>query len=179
MSSIQIKAELLHTITCLQGRSFTVAELTKQYQSSPGSLHKGKKSARQFVYRNMLRMIKARLMERLPDDGGWPRYQLTKKFQFNKQANSTPAPLPNPLPKPIEADAPAEKPAKALRERLSKHRSDMLCALGEAEEYQALCKEVPELSSEAQALYNDARERSSILLGKIKALENLLPHQAG
>lgn len=37
-----------------------------------------------------------------------------------------------------------------------------------------LCKELPELSEEAQALYSEARERSALLLGKIKALESLL-----
>lgn len=50
----------------------------------------------------------------------------------------------------------------------------MLCALGEAEEYESLCKELPELSEEAQSLYSEARERSALLLGKIKALESLL-----
>lgn len=179
MNRINIKLELCHTLSGLYGKSFTVAELTKEYLDSPECLHKGKKSARQFVYRNMLRMIKTQLMERLPDDGGWPRYQLTERFQFDKLPNPTNAQPQSHVSEPNEAIAHAEKPAKALRERLSKHRSDMLCALGEAEEYQTLCKEVPELSSEAQALYNEARERSSILLGKIKALENLLPQQAG
>lgn len=50
----------------------------------------------------------------------------------------------------------------------------MLCALGEAEEYEFLCKELPELSEEAQSLYAEARERSALLLGKIKTLESLL-----
>ena len=54
----------------------------------------------------------------------------------------------------------------------------MLCAMGEAEEYSELCAVHPELCDKAQPLYNDARERSGKLLGKVKALEKLLTNQA-
>ena len=80
MSTIQIKPELLHALTELQGDSFTVAVLTTYYLDRPESPHKSKKPARQFVYRNMVRLMNAGLMEKLPDDGGWPKYQLTQKF---------------------------------------------------------------------------------------------------
>mgnify|MGYP000421597993 CR=1 FL=1 len=54
----------------------------------------------------------------------------------------------------------------------------MLCAVGEAEEYHALCSAHPGLKTQAQELYNRARERSAILLGKVKALETLLSIEA-
>ncbi len=173
-----MKPELLHAFNEIQGESFTVAELTTHYLEHPESLHKGKKPARQFIYRNMVRMMKAGLMEKLPDDGGWPRYRLTQKFRSHrpgatKKEASTSIPS-EPVPSVKPPPAPPGKPVAALRERLSKHRSDMLCALGEAEEYESLCKELPELSEEAQSLYSEARERSALLLGKIKALESLL-----
>ena len=178
MSMIQMKPELLHALTEVQGESFTVAELTTHYVEHPESLHKGKKPARQFIYRNMVRMMKSGLMEKLPDDGGWPKYQLTQKFRSHrpeaakKEASTSIA--SEPVPSVKTPSFPPGKPVAALRERLSKHRSDMLCALGEAEEYESLCKELPELSEEAQSLYSEARERSALLLGKIKALESLL-----
>ena len=53
----------------------------------------------------------------------------------------------------------------------------MLCAMGEAEEYSALCHEHPDLQEQAQTLYNQARDRSALLLGKVKALENLISQQ--
>ena len=122
-------------------------------------------------------------MEKLPDDGGWPKYQLTQKFgsqspSLKKPSSARSTLLPKAAP-PVKAkvkpkEIPPKKPVAALRERLSKHRSDMLCALGEAEEYESLCKELPEFSEEAQSLYAEARERSALLLGKIKALESLL-----
>src|SRR5690606_20254432 len=88
MSMIQMKPELLHALNEIQGESFTVAELTKHYLEHPESLHKGKKPARQFIYRNMVRMMKTGLMEKLPDDGGWPKYRLTQKFSSHHSKKS-------------------------------------------------------------------------------------------
>jgi len=179
MSTIQIKPELLHVLAALNEKSFTVAELTKHYLDHPNSLHQGKKSARQFVYRNMLRMIKAGLMDKQSDDGGWPKYKLTKGFNAQLATHSA-AQKDTASPAKESPDTPSSysdqfvKPEKMLRERLNKHRSDMLCALGEAEEYETLCQEIPGFSKEAQSLYDEARERSALLLGKIKALECLL-----
>lgn len=173
-----MKPELLHALNEFQGDSFTVAELTTHYLEHPESLHKGKKPARQFIYRNMVRMMKTGLMEKLPDDGGWPKYQLTQKFRSNQIRTTNREASPSTSPQKAAANKtpppPSKKPVAALRERLSKHRSDMLCALGEAEEYESLCKELPEFNEEAQSLYSEARERSALLLGKIKALESLL-----
>lgn len=173
-----MKPELLHALNEFQGDSFTVAELTTHYLEHPESLHKGKKPARQFIYRNMVRMMKTGLMEKLPDDGGWPKYQLTQKFRSNQPRTTNREASPSTSPQKAAANKtpspPSKKPVAALRERLSKHRSDMLCALGEAEEYESLCKELPEFNEEAQSLYSEARERSALLLGKIKALESLL-----
>ncbi|WP_460049374.1 hypothetical protein [Sessilibacter sp. MAH2] len=178
MSMIHIKPELLHALNEIQGESFTVAELTTHYLEHPESLHKGKKPARQFIYRNIVRMINTGFMEKLPDNGGWPKYRLTQKFRSHRSGLTEKEALTSLPSKPNTSvkiqSAPPSKPITALRERLNKHRSDMLCALGEAEEYESLCKELLELSEEAQALYSEARERSALLLGKIKALESLL-----
>jgi len=181
MSTIQIKPELLHALCEIQRNPFTVAVLTTYYLDRPESPHQSKKPARQFVYRNIVRMIKAELMEKLPDDGGWPKYQLTQKFRSEYPNLNKPVRIPSPLrSKAVPAKkakakkVTSKKPVAALQERLSKHRSDMLCALGEAEEYESLCKELPEFSEEAQSFYAEARERSALLLGKIKALESLL-----
>ena len=174
MNGIHVKPELVQVLSALKGDNFTVAELTQAYLNHPNSKHQSAKAARQFVYRNMVRMIKLDLMERLPESEGWPRYRLSDKFTTNAPATTEP---PQSLPAPAKQPAKTVASSSILKERLSKHRSDMLCAMGEAEEYNALCTEFPELSEAAQTLYNDARERSAILLGKIKALESLLSKQ--
>ena len=180
MNRITIKPELLHVLCHLSVESFTVADLTKAYLGDPDSRHKNKKPARQFIYRNMIRMIKAGLMERINVDGGWPHYSLTKQFHKCYQATATKnktLDLKQGLSPPQKLKNETITVINPLKERLGKHRTDMLCALGEAEEYNELCSEFPNLSSETQVLYNEARERSTMLLGKIKALESLLCQQ--
>lgn len=183
MNAIQIKPELLRVLNMLEGEAFTVADLTQHYLSHDDCLHRDKKPARQFIYRNMVRLMKANLMEKLPDDGGWPKYKLTYHFKHPNK-NSTDIESRNkkttkPKTKPsYKQQTLASKPIEVLTERLNKHRSDMLCALGETEEYEALCKALPEFSEDARELYADARERSALLLGKIKALESLLASHA-
>lgn len=179
MKDIHVTPELLQALKALETDTFTVAELTQAYLEHPKSKHRSKKSARQFVYRNMVRMIKVGLMERQPESEGWPRYRLSKSFRISTSpgvSTDTPSSPPSAAEQSVKV---VTSSTTVLKERLSKHRSDMLCAMGEAEEYSALSTELPVLRGEVQALYNEARERSAILLGKIKALESLLSQQPG
>lgn len=156
----------------LKEERFTVAQLTEAYLNHPSSQHSDQKAARQFVYRNMLRMIKAGLLSKLMGDDGWPRYQLNASFT-NEDKSRHPLTAMNSVAGG-KTDTNASVSAHVLTERLNQHKSDMLCAMGEADEYKTLCNEHPALRDHAQPLYNEARERSALLLGKMKALESLL-----
>jgi hypothetical protein len=169
MKKIGVKSELLIVLRDMTTKQFTVDALTEQYLSHPSSLHSSKKAARQFVYRNMQRLMKAGQMERLPTDGRWPQYRLSDKFRQKE------------IPSPVsvtstvsEATAPAADPMQPLRDRLNRHKLEMLSAMGEVEEYDELCKEMPELRDTVQARYNESRDKCSKLLGRVKALESLL-----
>tara|TARA_R110002050_G_scaffold223602_3_gene359465 strand:+ start:18 stop:557 length:540 start_codon:yes stop_codon:yes gene_type:complete len=179
MKDIHIKDALLHVLRNMSDSPFTVAQLTQKYLKHPECQHADKKSARQYVYRKMVRMITLDHMMKLSDNTGWPRYQLTSRFlhaTVNLEATSNEVQNTAVTKQPISPVLPLEH---ALKEKLSRYRSDMLCALGESEEYSAICNEHPDLCKNAQALYNEARERSAMLLGKMKALENMLSHSAG
>ncbi len=63
---------------------------------------------------------------------------------------------------------------KNLTERLNQQKLMLLTAIGEAEEYDAIYKEVPEIGAQIQELYNESRDRYSKLLGRVKAIENLI-----
>ncbi|SMF06419.1 hypothetical protein SAMN02745866_00496 [Alteromonadaceae bacterium Bs31] len=184
MKTIAIKPELLVVLRPFIAKPFTVDQLTTAYLESATCKHSNKKPARQFVYRNMVRMMKADLMLREINKGGWPTYTLSEKFK--KITDSKDITEKKEL---VTVDAPSIAPTahqksstseaiKDLSNRLSQHKSDMLCAVGEAEEYDALCAAHPSLKSQIQDLYNHARERSAILLGKIKALETLMSLEA-
>ncbi|MEM5552569.1 hypothetical protein WNY63_17750 [Pseudoalteromonas neustonica] len=63
---------------------------------------------------------------------------------------------------------------ESLFDRLNLYKSELLISLGESEEYKHLSTQFPDLNPQLQAQYNTVRERNSKLLGKIKAIENLI-----
>lgn len=183
VKSLKVKTGLLTVLPQLKGRDFTVDDLTETYRSHPECLHQSKKAARQFVYRNMLRMIESGDLTRVVVNSGWPQYRLTPHF-FARSGHPNTASPTIPMTKTDIATSHVTQAAKPdprqnLRERLSLHKLEMLSAIGETEEYDAICKEIPELRDQVQVLYNASRDRCSKLLGRVKALEGLLARETG
>ncbi|NPU92112.1 MAG: hypothetical protein HPY82_09395 [Gammaproteobacteria bacterium] len=176
MRAIRVQPAFQRALQQLQHEPFTVATLTQYYQDQSQNPRSSPKATRQFVYRNMVRLLRVGLLEKLAVQKGWPRYRITEAFKTslspNIQANAEQAVAPQPSISQF-----AGITIGVLQKRLSQHKSDMLCAMGEAEEYSALCHEHPDLQEQAQTLYNQARDRSALLLGKVKALENLISQQ--
>lgn len=173
MKEIALKSELLGVLKSLDKMSFTVDELTQTYLKHPSSLHTSKKAARQFMYRNMQRLMKAGFMERLKVNGRWPHYALTPVFFTLIQSPSQEA-AANQEATSEKLDSPKADPLANLKEQLKIHQAEVLTAMGEMEEYEAICQEMPDLREIAQPRYNETRERCSRLLGRVKALECLL-----
>lgn len=183
VKSLKVKTGLLIVLPQMKGRDFTVDDLTEAYRNDPGCLHQSKKAARQFVYRTMLRLIDSGDLTRVVVDGGWPHYRLTPQF-FGRSHSSSAISPSAPLAKTEAPAIPEVKvalpdPRQSLRERLNHHKLEMLTAMGETEEYDAICKEIPELRDQVQVLYNSSRDKCSKLLGKVKALESLLARETG
>lgn len=176
MKSLTVKSGLMTALSRLEGREFTVDDLTETYMKDPLSLHQSKKAARQFVYRNMLRLISAGDMTRVVVDSGWPLYRLTAQFFKRLPPSETPLAI---TPELQVISPPKEDSRQPLQERLRRHKLEMLSAMGETEEYDAICAEMPELRDEIQPLYNESRDKCSKLLGRVKALESLLARETG
>lgn len=174
MREFALKSEILDALKEIRATPFTVDELTETYLNHPSSLHTSKKAARQFVYRNMQRLMKAGHMERLKTVSGWPHYALTQQFQRLSKTTSAKSPCPvEAVTVQLQID-----PLAGLKERLKIHQAEVLTAMGEMEEYEAICQEIPELREIAQPRFNESRERCSRLLGRVKALESLLEIEA-
>lgn len=173
MKSFKVKTGLLAVLPQLHGHDFTVDDLTEAYRNTPGCTHHSKKAARQFVYRNMLRLIESGDLTRVAVDGGWPKYRIIPRLTGSRPA--TPAPLAHAL----NTSETKNDPRQSLQERLNRHKLEMLSAMGETEEYDAICAEIPELRDQVQVLYNTSRDKCSKLLGRVKALESLLAREAG
>ncbi|WP_410480350.1 hypothetical protein [Pseudomonas sp. DCA-1] len=65
-------------------------------------------------------------------------------------------------------------PTRRLESLAKEIRLDMLTALGEAERYKQLFTEMPVLRARVEDDYIEARDRSSRLLGHLRAIENTL-----
>ncbi len=176
MKSLTVKSGLLSALTTLVNREFTVHDLTTAYLNDPTCLHGSKKAARQFVYRNMLRLIDNGELTRVVVESGWPLYRLTPQF---RALGEPPLVAVAPLATHDRATAPKDNPRQNLQERLNRHKLEMLSAMGETEEYDSICSEMPELRDDVQPLYNQSRDKCSKLLGRVKALESLLARETG
>ena len=179
MKDIQIKDALLHVLKNMSDTPFTVAQLTQKYLNHHKTQHSSKQAARQYVYRKMKCLIENDQLIKLPEVNGWPRYQLTSEFLDVSVVRLANVKITDNVKIPRQSTVAAHRHVSSLKEKLSRYRSEMLCAIGESEEYSALCNEHPDLRESAQDLYNQARERSATLLGKMKALENMLSQYAG
>jgi hypothetical protein len=180
MKSLTVKSGLLSALSKLVDREFTVHGLTEAYLNDPACLHSSKKAARQFVYRNMLRLIDNGELTRVVVDGGWPLYRLTPRFKALGEAPTVAVPEMAPeIVVPEKAALAKDTPRQSLQERLNRHKLEMLSAMGETEEYDAICNEIPELRDDVQPLYNQSRDKCSKLLGRVKALESLLARETG
>lgn len=168
MKSFKTKPDFSNVLKNLSVDQFTVDDLTKAYLNNPEAIHHSKKAARQFVYRNMQRMMDSGDLVRLSVTHGWPQYTLTEQFY----SKNSPLKVKNETQSSLALEKPDSSPQ--LRERLNQYKLDMLTAMGEAEEYSAICLSLPELKEEVQPLYNESRDRCSKLLGRVKALESLL-----
>ncbi|WP_191966421.1 hypothetical protein [Cellvibrio sp. KY-YJ-3] len=176
MKSLTVKSGLLSALSTLVNREFTVHDLTEAYLNDPACLHGSKKAARQFVYRNMLRLINTEELTRVVVESGWPLYRLTPRFRVS---GGTPVITVAPLATHDKATAPKDNPRQSLQARLNRHKLEMLSAMGETEEYDSICSEMPELRDDVQPLYNQSRDKCSKLLGRVKALESLLARETG
>lgn len=63
---------------------------------------------------------------------------------------------------------------RALQEELSQRRVELVASIGEAEEYQRLYNKYPALRVAVKEQYLESRERSTKLLGQLRAVESVI-----
>ena len=102
-------------------------------------------------------------------EGRAHKYKVTEQLSARIADLSAPDMLEN-----NDNQIPHNSLGKNLTERLHQQKLMLLTAMGEAEEYDAIYKELPAIGAQIQELYNESRDRCSKLLGKVKAIENLI-----
>lgn len=174
MRKIKIKPELLSLLTSGAFNQFTSKALIKAYRSTPDNSDLSQRQAQQFILRNIERLTWAGLVSKDTDNEGKQAvYTLTNRFAPENYDIGTPHRKAGSTPV-IKATTPSPDPLIQLREQLSAHKLELMTTIAETEEYEELCKQLPSKQTEIQELYNDARNRYSKTLGKVKAIESLI-----
>jgi hypothetical protein len=176
MRKIKIKPELLSLLTTEKFNRFTGQTLIDAYMGLPSSSDLNQRQVQQFIFRNLERLVCSGLVSRENKERGLQaEYRLTNKFTFGQYDIGTPHCILKSLDTTTEAAVGSESLIQ-LQDRLNIHKLELLTTIAETEEYESLCKQLPSKQSEIQELYNDARNRYSKTLGKVKAIESLISH---
>jgi DNA-binding MarR family transcriptional regulator len=175
MKKIELDSDLLSILLTESFNSFTVLELRSAYLAIINNPQLGPVEARKFVYRHILRLEKKGLLERKHSEKrDRTFYKKTKHFsreQFEISESSLRSSKHHVKGQEIAGIK------KDLLNKLNQYKLELLTSIGETDEYKSLCSQFPDLTENLQKRYNHARDNSSKILGRIKALESLMNQQ--
>jgi hypothetical protein len=127
---------------------------------------------RKHVYRELLRLESAKVIKR--HDGSTGR---GCKFIYRPKDSGTPMedkPSPFSLAGDQIESAMDVETQRALQDELSKRKIELIASIGEAEEYQRLYHKYPALRNALKGQYLESRDRSTKLLGQLRAVESVI-----
>ncbi len=163
MKKTSIDPDLLALIKSNGDKAFTIPMLRDAYQAMANPKHKTAKAAQHYIYKILLRLEANGMVLRLPSKLG-----RTDQYKLMQNADEDSV---SPLP---ELSSTKQQNHKVLHDRLNQYKTEMLIVLGEAEEYEAIYKEIPMMQVNLQKRYDLTRDLISTLSGKIRAIENLM-----
>lgn len=163
-SIIRINEILISILKSKTFTQFTAVELKKMFiKSLPDAKNK---DASQLVHRTLNKLCSANFIEK-QIDGKKVLFIKTPMFDESRLYASTPRKQVS--KEPVVNDN-APKLLK-LRTTLNQYQIDLLGQIGEAEEFKRLFNEFPETKANLYSRYMHARNQSSSMVGKIKAIE--------
>jgi hypothetical protein len=176
MRKIKIKPEILSLLTSGKFMNFTCSELTDAYMHLPSSAALNKRQAQQFIKRNIDRLEWAGLITKGQSKKNKAlNYRITENFHSENYSIGSPhCKLLNTTAKDTTENIPDYIETNELNDLLKTHKLELLTTISEAEEYEVLSKQLPNRRKDIQGLYNDARNRVSQTLGRVKAIESLI-----
>lgn len=173
MKNITINPKLVPALNSCSHKAFTVLEFRDSYlKLNEDQKSQDKVAVRKFLYSHMLQLVKRGVLEKQITDGkAKPLYRITDngKATLLKIGDIKDEGTVNAIR--------AYDGAHGLHQKLHNYKLEMLSGIGETEEYDAICKELPHMKSQIQELYDDARDRCTKTLGRVKALEAVIAKQ--
>ena len=152
---------------------FSAVEIRTAYLVLINDEGMDKSDARRFVYSELLKLVNIGWLKKLVSTKkGITSYVKTESFNaelLNLQVKQVVTDKVDPV-NTVGAITVSDN----LLNRLNGYKSALLEGLGEAEEYKNLRNEFPDMHKSLFEKYNAVREKNTRLLGKIKAIENLI-----
>lgn len=127
---------------------------------------------RKHIYREPLRLEKAKVIDRYEGSTGRGCKFIYRSNKQDISLESKPSPFRAAYGH-VESSMDSDT-QRALQEELSKRKVELIASIGEAEEYQRLYHKYPALRSAVKAQYLESRERSTKLLGQLRAVESVI-----
>lgn len=160
-------------------QAFSTTDLRNAYLDSLPKGHPADPSqVRKYIYKQILRLEKTGLIKRKSGSVG-----RGCQFVFQRepgQVELKPVAAPEWLhfedyaPDAKDALEPSGTLVEALQEELKKHQVELMASVGEAEEYMRLYQRYPALKDHLKHQYHISRDRSSKLLGQVRAVEAVI-----
>jgi len=171
--SLQVDRTLIELLRKQSDTPFSTTEIRDLYEHQiPEGQRPGRNQLRKHIYRELLRLESAKVVERHGGSTGRGCKFIFCPEQSGLELLSKPSPFES-------NDSPAEsmmdvETKRALQEELSQRRVELVASIGEAEEYQRLYNKYPALRGSVKEQYLESRERSTKLLGQLRAVESVL-----
>lgn len=161
--------EIPQLVAQFKDREFTIPMLRDAYVEKSADKGRSVKAIQHSIYKTLLKMEAKGELSRLPK-----RFGRTDAYVWNDSKTSAQKEVSSEEIAPHRSRDICIDHESLLKERLTRHKSDLIAVVGEAKEYEALSVEFPEMAVGLQQRYNVARDTISTLLGRIRALEGVL-----
>lgn len=129
---------------------------------------------RKFIYKQILRFVKLGVLRKTgikgSHDATYSKSELFYKTDFLEKDKTEIFPIENTK---SDQDSKLVKIQKELEKSIQEYQVDMMAAIGESEEYMRLFEQFPGMKQQLKEQYLIAREKSSKILGRITALNNI------
>lgn len=174
----------LHELLMQESLSiFTVRQLRDAYYDGLSNPSCNRSELRRYLYQQVLRLKKAGWVvigkERVKRDQCFHVREKPERLQlklidrpFESRPENSESTQRSSVP--LETPTACSKIAEQLSGRWKEMRLELLASIGEAEQFKMLLQEFPNLEARLNPSYLESRDRSSKLLGQIKALETTM-----
>jgi len=132
----------------------------------------GRNQLRKYIYKELLRLESARLVKRHGGSIGRGCQFVFCPEHSSVEIETKPSPFGD-SDSNFEPSMGVET-QRALQEELFQRRIELVASIGEAEEYQHLYNKYPALRGSVKEQYLESRERSTKLLGQLRAVETVI-----